>query len=372
VIASAIEEFRTLVAGLSRPIDDRQPAVRYLCALVAELAYHHVPQWEIERGPRRAKLIPSEAYQAIVERGIPTTLDTVFGLLDLGDTAAFVVEDRGVIAVGVTMDRLLFVGFRGTQFLFDWKINLRARLRSVGPLLLPASWRIGPTAGRVHGGFADESTRISYRLLDALKRAGPGTVDRVFLTGHSLGGAIAALSEQLLFVWPTSVCMLGAPRYADVSWHPPSFAHPPHQVRRPGDIVPLVPPRSFGYANHPSESATDGTPYVDPPDYSSTRGGLLRWGRFLAGRFTPHSVEAYRRELGVTAGASGALLPLIADEKATGTAPAVAVSAVPGDQRAGTEDVANDPTVLAATLRFKRIDLSFTKPGQKSQTHQDF
>jgi len=78
--------------------------------LVSELAYYHVPRWEIDR-KKRAKLIPCEAYQRIVAGGAPTTVETIFAQLDLGGDG-FVVEERGAIAVGLVLNRLLFIGFR--------------------------------------------------------------------------------------------------------------------------------------------------------------------------------------------------------------------------------------------------------------------
>jgi len=51
----AIHEVRSLLGGLPTPLDDRSPVVRYVCALFAELAYYHIPQWEID-DKKRAKL----------------------------------------------------------------------------------------------------------------------------------------------------------------------------------------------------------------------------------------------------------------------------------------------------------------------------
>jgi hypothetical protein len=311
----AIQEIHSLVRGLTSPIDDRTPVVRYLCALFAELAYYHIPQWEID-GKKRAKLVPCEAYQALVTRGRPTDLSTVFQQLDL--PRGFTVADRGVVAVGLVLNRLLFIGFRGTQFLFDWRINLRSKLAPVNP-----RFRIRPpfvfstVSGRLHSGFAEEATRISTRVLDAIRDSNLGGVDHVFLTGHSLGGAVAAISENFIKVAPTSVCIFAAPRYADLSAFVSLPDGPPTQVRRPGDVVPTTPPKFFGYADHPYEFATNGAAYIDPAPYSSTFGDFVRWAQFLIGRFEPHNMETYRNEMGATAGAHGAKSPLAPIEKLT-------------------------------------------------------
>jgi hypothetical protein len=305
----AIYEVHSLVGSLPSPIDDRSPTVRYLCALFAELAYYHIPQSEID-DRKRAKLIPCEAYRALVAFGRPTNLNTSFP--QLGDLPrGFAVADRGVVAVGLVLNRLLFVGFRGTQFLFDWRVNLRSKLVPVNARLrLRPPFVFGTVSGRLHSGFAEEATRISTRVLDAIRDSNLGDVDHVFLTGHSLGGAVAAISENFIRIAPTSVCIFGAPRYSDLSAYISLPDGPPAQVRRPGDVVPTVPPRVFGYADHPYEFATSGAPYIDPVPYSSTFGGFVRWAQFLAGRFQQHDMETYRHDLGITAGAQGAKSPL--------------------------------------------------------------
>lgn len=311
----AIHEVHHLIGNLPSPIDDRSPTVRYLCALFAELAYYHIPQWEIDNR-KRAKLIPCEAYRTLIAGpGGPTTsLTPDFQKLDL--PRGFVVSDRGVVAVGLVLNRLLFVGFRGTQFLFDWKVNLRSKLVPIN-----ARFRLRPpfvfstVSGRLHSGFAEEATRISTRILDAINDSNLGDVDHVFLTGHSLGGAVAAISENFIKVAPTSVCIFGAPRYSDLSAYVSLPDGPPAQVRRPGDVVPTVPPRAFGYADHPYEFSTSGAAYIDPAPYSSSFGGLIRWVKFLTGCFQPHDMEIYRNELGATAGAQGAMHPLVPVER---------------------------------------------------------
>jgi len=311
----AIYEIHSLVGSLPSPIDDRAPIVRYLCALFAELAYYHIPQWEID-GNKRAKLIPCEAYQALVRRGSPIDLNASFQRLEL--PRGFAVADRGVVAVGVVVNRLLFIGFRGTQFLFDWRINLRSKLVPVN-----ARFRLRPpfvfstTSGRLHSGFCEEAIRISPCILDAVRDANLGELDHVFLTGHSLGGAVAAIADNLVKVAPTSVCIFGAPRYSDLSAYLTLPDGPPTQIRRRYDLVPTVPPKAFGYADHPYEFATNGAPYIDSTAYHSSLRSFARWMRFIAGRFEAHSMEVYRTDLGITAGAQGAKAPLAPVERLT-------------------------------------------------------
>lgn len=306
----AFDEFRRLASKVSIPISDRDPVVRYMCALIAELAYHHVPQFEIDN-KKRAMIVPCEGYRAIVARGIATNIEVYLQGEDF--PYAFVAVDRGVIAVGILVDRFLFIGFRGTRFLYDWRINLRAPL-------VPASinreffWS-NHTQGRVHRGFAEEAVRISARILDALGDKGSPQIDHVFLVGHSLGGAVAALSEKLLRFDRLSTIILGTPRYCDVSAYYASQLTLPTQIARLGDMVPFLPPRSFGYADHPYAFDTSGTPVIHTLVESWTPYFIWRLALFFAKRCRPHDKELYRRELGLVAKAQFFDKPLVPYER---------------------------------------------------------
>ncbi len=84
----------------------------------------------------------------------------------------------------------------------------------------------------------------------------------------------------------------------------------PTHVRRPGDVIPTIPPRRIGYADHPYEFMTNGQPYLDSKARRSLIPDSWRWAKFLAKRFRPHMIETYRGELGMAADAAGAHSPL--------------------------------------------------------------
>jgi hypothetical protein len=288
-VSYAFDDFRRLVSALPTPVSERNPLVRYVCALVAELAYYHVPQFEIDN-KKRAMIVPCETYRAIVAGGVAT--DVIAYLQGLEFSNAFVVVDRGVIAVGVFLNGLLFIGFRGTQFLFDWRINLRAPLVAVSS----GYYRAHYSQGRIHRGFAEEAVRISARIDDALRDKGIEDVEYAFLAGHSLGGAVAALSESLLRFRPSTI-IFGAPRYCDVAAYYTFLKGLPTEITRTEDIVPFVPPRSLGYADHPYEFDPSGTPIIRSFVQSSVPYFFWRLSLFMGKRFKPHSMEMYRREL---------------------------------------------------------------------------
>jgi hypothetical protein len=126
----AIEELPDLLARIDAAGEDEQVRLlRYVDALFAELAYHHVPTWEIDYAQERAKVVPSFAFRRLVAtgRGLDATV-----ALGGDDFPSFAIITRGaVVIVSVQLDRV-FVGIRGTVFLYDWRINLRFRLQSVG------------------------------------------------------------------------------------------------------------------------------------------------------------------------------------------------------------------------------------------------
>ena len=219
----AFDEFRTLMPS---SISVRDPIVRYLCALASELAYHHVSAFEIDSN-RRAKIIPCRRHIEIVNAGNPTNVLQYLRQMDFNKS--FVVVDRSVVAVGIPVNENLFIGFRGTVFLYDWKINLRASLvdRNAGfqftetkmrqLLGWRGDWGGDWGGGRVHRGFAEEAVRIAVKLIDAMREHGLDNIDNICLSGHSLGGAVAALTENFIPHRKTSTCIFGSPRYCNAS-----------------------------------------------------------------------------------------------------------------------------------------------------------
>jgi hypothetical protein len=295
----AIAELRDLLQRADIEAGVRDLTMRYVCALFAELAYCHIPQWEMD-GQHRAKVIPCEAYETLRRRGLATNVLGVLAQLDFGE--AFVAEDRGVIAVGVRFNDLVFIGFRGTAFLYDWKINLRSRLMSV-------DHRFYYVGGRVHVGFAEEALRISLKVGDILREKGLED-RRIFLSGHSLGGAVAALARNSTSLWGGTTCIFGAPRYADLTAYAVFPGPPPLHVRRPEDLVPAVPPRRRGYVDHPYDFRTSGEPFFQLKSRRAWLVDARTWGRFVRRKFAAHGMETYRAEVGEAAGSSAAGLPL--------------------------------------------------------------
>lgn len=310
----------SLNLGLHEPINPYAPVFRYISALFAEMAYHHIPEWEVDKR-KRAQIarVPSSAYQSMVGSG-EWRFDRITQAFQMADLPRpFIATSAGVVAVGVVIRGILFIGFRGTALLFDWKVNLRAELVRVSIFQQTISHRFFDEScyqdktiycGGVHSGFAEESLRITKRIIDAIPAADRSSIKHVFLGGHSLGGAVAAISKNLIREWPTTAYLFGAPRYSDVGGYMTVDGDHPIQTRRPGDLVPTVPPRSYGFCDHPVELTTSGEEYIDTSLNSCLVSDIYNWMKFIFTKASEHSMEAYRKEIGEAVEAKLAKAPL--------------------------------------------------------------
>jgi triacylglycerol lipase len=138
---------------------------------------------------------------------------------------ASVVDDYGCVA---RWGEARILAFRGTHSIADWLTDL-----CIDQVRVPG------IDGMVHRGFHD-------RFFAFWDRAGDVTIDPaapLFLTGHSLGGAVATIAARLLApvrTGPTVLYTFGSPRVGD-----PDFVsgfHTDHwRVTNHADIVPHCP-----------------------------------------------------------------------------------------------------------------------------------
>ena len=120
-------------------------------------------------------------------------------------------DTQGFVAVRRAGDEVDMgvVSFRGTENEQDWKTNLRC---SLTPVDSPqAEGRVA--TGKVHQGFL-EAFRSVRGQVDRYLPCAVGLP--VFITGHSLGGALATLGAAHLSGWGLAACYtFGAPRVGD-------------------------------------------------------------------------------------------------------------------------------------------------------------
>jgi hypothetical protein len=104
----------------------------------------------------------------------------------------------------------------------------------------------GSFPGLVHSGFCHDIQSIIEPIIAAVKALNPSQ-NKVYVTGHSKGGALASLGAYLLTaagVPVQQVVSFASPRTGDPDFQAGYQKVVPNQIRYEnyGDIVPLVPP----------------------------------------------------------------------------------------------------------------------------------
>jgi predicted lipase len=138
----------------------------------------------------------------------------------------------------------IVIAFRGTQTGPEWLEDFDA---------LPVANQFGK--GTVHKGFQDQYAKVRASVLAALAQV--NLRSRLWITGHSLGGALATLcaSDAALAKCPKLTYTWAAPRsgwhdYAD--WFK-TLPDPLFHIMNEWDIVPHEPPAADGYEHAGSE-----------------------------------------------------------------------------------------------------------------------
>ena len=149
---------------------------------------------------------------------------------------------RGFSTQGFVARRreVVVLAFRGSEPINadDWLSNVNCHQRAVENV-----------PGLLHGGFANDLDEVTKEMLSAVGDLAKGEEARLFLTGHSLGGALAVLAAALLHFGPrqriAGVFTYGQPRLGD-----PAFSTAFDQALgavtfryvNDLDVVPHVPP----------------------------------------------------------------------------------------------------------------------------------
>lgn len=146
------------------------------------------------------------------------------------DTQGFVALHEGGDGVDMAV-----VSFRGTQQTRDWITNLKL---DKAPVNKPGKGPGGPV-GHVHSGFNGAFRGVEDQIRDCLRDLGSIPL---YITGHSLGGALAVLATWYLSSDSLAACYtFGSPRVGDHGLlnH---FRTPIYRIVNGADPVPWVPP----------------------------------------------------------------------------------------------------------------------------------
>ncbi len=273
----------------------------FVCALFSELTYYRIPDFELKQADR-VNVVPCFAYQQAIRDGRRLDFDEIMRSLEFGEF--FVVIRRYAIVVGVRTPSMIIVAIRGTKYLYDWLANLRA-----------TRFSHESGAGKVHfhmGFFRAISACLEPVSLE-LQTFIRGNTEQVpiYVTGHSLGGAMAAIMHA---IWGMTVSSefvqeglvrnrltthagytFGMPRYGDA--RAVTALREPYHVYNELDIVPTVPPKWLGFQSCFNEFMLDGTSLENAQNRESLK--FFSWiSRLVSGKgIQNHSMEVYRERL---------------------------------------------------------------------------
>lgn len=302
----AIDTIPSLISKFKDPLTLDDPCVRYACVLFSELAYYYVNSFEIDKD-KRCKFVPCIAFQNIIKKRWSIAKLPTFSENDVENY--FIIYDRSVVLVGVKHGKYLFISFRGTKFLYDWAINLKFLPLNFELFRMGSGLKIFHQNGmsKVHEGFCNEAIRISLIINHEINKRNINGVEHIVLTGHSLGGAVATITKLFLNTKSNiHVCTFGSPRFAN-SWFYLNYADElPVNISNHGDIVPLLPPTSLGYADHILCYNTDG----NISNKSEPSSKLYKNKKCFL--FSAHKIENYRYALEEKVTGNSLHLPLCA------------------------------------------------------------
>ncbi|KAI9803523.1 MAG: hypothetical protein M1825_001866 [Sarcosagium campestre] len=178
-------------------------------------------------------------------------------------------DTTGFVAVDKTK-KIIIVSFRGTTSVRNWITNFDFAQDDV-------DWC---EDCKVHGGWWNAWREISKTVRPAIKKAKAANPDfKVVMTGHSLGGAIAAIAAADLRTNGTEIALytFGQPRIGNaatssfISNQPGGNFRVTHTV----DPVPRLPPVLFGYKHiSPEYYIKQGENTVSPSDIETLTGGV--------------------------------------------------------------------------------------------------
>lgn len=215
-------------------------------------------------------------------------------------------ERGGVFAYLLRRDDAAILAFRGTADFADWQIDLNAV-----PRAMP-----GRPGIRVHCGFWDAWASVAPEISAAIAALPPALP--VYITGHSLGGALAQVGAAALDHNPNlAACYtFGSPRVADQGFDA-LVACPHYRVVDNWDLVPSVPPalpgrRAYRHSGDPRLLAGAHPAYAQRRDRDliprilADAWSLALWP--LTGRLTAvsdHMIWTYRAKLEAIAAKQG-------------------------------------------------------------------
>ena len=140
-------------------------------------------------------------------------------------------DEGGTQAILLSSDEFIVLAFRGTEAtsIRDIRSDLKAKTTEC------------ETGGKIHTGFKEAFEKVEVKIQDRLN-ADDVKTKPLFITGHSLGGALATIAAKKLdHEAGIAACYtFGSPRVGDDQWIA-NLKTPVYRVVNAADGVPVVP-----------------------------------------------------------------------------------------------------------------------------------
>jgi triacylglycerol lipase len=259
-----------------------------------------IPTFRAAYSDRTALLMAKLSYRAYVPFDAD---DNAFGSfrddlesLGLRECDKLVDPDVGTAGFVVAGDDLIVVVFRGTENELDWRSNVRA------------TWVVLQGGVRVHRGFFQAYWPIRERLFATVEKLLKVKPRPVYITGHSLGGALATMAtaelanhpEQNLSDSIAACYTFGSPRVGDRSFDE-YVKVPLYRVTNGVDLVPAVPFAFLGYRHvgdtrhfaKLGSAPSRRSPSVFAKIWRTLGGMIALWWTLQIRNVADHSMTAY-------------------------------------------------------------------------------
>jgi triacylglycerol lipase len=141
-------------------------------------------------------------------------------------------DNNGTQAIFLENDKYIFLGFRGTEATSIKDIKSDAY----------AVTKVCETGGKIHSGFNNAFNQVHLEISETLSDDKYKNKP-LFITGHSLGGALATVAtKKLTHTGGIAACYtFGSPRVGDVVWTT-NIKTPIYRLVNAADPVTMLPP----------------------------------------------------------------------------------------------------------------------------------
>lgn len=276
-----------------------------VCVELSSIVYEDVQEYELKKASR-IHLFASDTYRGLIANR--TTNSILDGLSEANlDARFFAVRGRYALVLGTIFSDVVILAIRGTVFreLWDWKANIDAGKYHVRgcPHFNPFDYGYVEFDDQFfHRGFFESIIPQFASISDHInqrKRNSSGNDLKVVWTGHSLGGAMAAVGYAIHAARNTSVeipghavCAytFGMPRYCGLG-SVCGFSSP-HHIYRKEDLIPTLPLRKMGFSDSSKEYEITDSGSIALTERTDTF-GLAGHVPKLLSSLKAHSIEGY-------------------------------------------------------------------------------